>query len=122
MSAQKGPCTDTDQLNVKPDSYIHFVIDSVFAIAHAIEAIIKKSCSHLSEDKLFECRDLVPIKGARLLKEILNIEFTSVTNRKVRFSQLGDGLVPYEIFQYQKKSDGEYVYEKIAKWDGEEDN
>jgi hypothetical protein len=117
---QTRVCTNEEKLNIEPDNFIHFVIDSVFAIAHAIKSIIRKNCKDYNDQNLFECKYLNPITGPSLLKEIQNVEFVSITNRTVRFSQNGDGFAPYEVFQYQKKANGKYVYETIAEWDGEQ--
>ena len=54
---------------------------------------------------------------------IRHVEFTSITGRKVKFirdkENTGDGLAPFEIFQYQKNTLGEHKYMKIAEWESD---
>jgi hypothetical protein len=88
-------------------------------MAHAVQAIISKSCSNYTMDNLFECPDLAPITGPRLLREIRRVEFISITGRRVKFLRNGDGVVPFDVFQYQKIHEGKYGYEKIGEWDSE---
>jgi hypothetical protein len=102
-----------------PDGFIHFVIDSVFAMAYAIQAIINKSCANHTVANLFDCEGFSTKMGPRLLKEIRTVEFDSITGRRVKFLKNGDGIIPFEVFQYQKMNGGKYGYEKIAEWDSE---
>jgi hypothetical protein len=106
-------CTGEEQLNITQDSFIHFVIDSVYAMAHAIENLIKQQCTKhqhnvavahnaaASTANFLRCLNSVEMRGADLLKEIRRVEFDSITGRRVRFVEGGDGLAPYEVFQYQ---------------------
>ena len=105
------------------DGFIHFVIDSVFAMAHAAHNLLDFHCPNKTEIELFYCRRKTILKGSELLKAIRNVEFTSITGRKVKFikdkENSGDGLAPFEIFQYQQYEPGRYRYEKIAEWESD---
>lgn len=117
-------CTGEENLNITQDSFIHFVIDSVYAMAHAIEKLVSVDCRNMaSRDELIKCQKNYEFKGIKLLKEIRNVEFTSITGRKVKFikdkENSGDGLAPYEVFQYQRLNgpDRKYGYQKITEWE-----
>ena len=121
----KSFCTGEEQLHVAQDGFIHFVIDSVFAMAYAIQEIRNVHCKDYSKEELHRCPHLSPIKGFELLKAIRNIEFDSITGRRVKFLQdkenLGDGIVPFEVFQYQFDEKKKYHYQKIAEWDSDKE-
>ncbi len=118
-------CTGEESLRVTQDGFIHFVIDSVFAMVHGIHNLLKEHCDHLvSNRQLFEkCQKTTELKGPELLDAIRNVEFTSITGRKVKFikdkENSGDGLAPFEVFQYQKGRSGEYRYLKIGEWESD---
>lgn len=118
-------CTGEEELDVTQDGFIHFVIDSVFAMAHAIQSIVNTKCKNYNRDELFKCEHLSPIKGPELLEAIRNVEFLSITGRRVKFlkdkENRGDGIVPFEVFQYQIDDQGKYNYQKIAEWDSEKE-
>lgn len=121
----KQLCTGEEKLLVAQDGFIHFVIDSVFAMAHAIHAIRSKYCSAFKKHELYKCEYLSPIKGHDLLREIRKVEFDSISGRRVKFlkdkDNLGDGIVPFEVFQYQYDEHHKYHYEKIAEWDSDKE-
>lgn len=75
-------------------------------MAHAIENLIKIQCNVTSNQATSsaaykQCQRSVEMRGVDLLKEIRQVEFDSITGRRVRFVDGGDGLAPYEVFQYQ---------------------
>lgn len=102
-SSSRSLCSGHERLNITQDSFIHFVIDSVFAMAHAIENLIKTKCNETitNQATFTKCQRAVEMRGVDLLKEIRQVEFNSITGRRVRFGESGDGLAPYEVFQYQ---------------------
>ncbi len=123
--ATKKLCTGNEQLDVAQDGFIHYVIDSVYAMAHAIESIKDQYCKNYTKQQLHKCEHLSPIKGPDLLQAIRNVEFDSITGRRVKFlkgkDNRGDGIVPFEVFQYQNDDNGKYYYQKIAEWDSEKE-
>ena len=122
-SKQLQLCSGEEQLQYAQDGFIHFVIDSVFAMAHALHSIKNKYCKTIKADELYKCEQFSPIKGPELLREIRNVEFNSISGRRVKFlkekTNLGDGIVPFEVFQYQYDEQNKYHYEKIAEWDSD---
>ena len=114
-------CSENESLNVRQDGFIHFVIDSVFSMAHGIHNLLTTHCDSykLNKKKLIECQLKTELGGPELLNSIRNVHFTSITGREVKFKESGDGLAPYEVFQYQKNNDGRYQYVKIAEWESD---
>nr|QVK45749.1 G protein-coupled receptor [Proales similis] len=114
-------CSGEEELNFAQDGFIHFVIDSVFAMAHAIQDLADQHCSNLLGQQLLNCLHNKPIAGPGLLLAIRNVEFISITGRQVQFSKdrenMGDGLAPFEIFQYQQDQSGRFGYTKISEWE-----
>lgn len=113
-------CSGFENLELKQDGFIHFVIDSVFAMAYALDFIIRKYCPS------FSCSNIHSfIKGPELLESIRNIEFNSITGRRVKFlkdkENLGDGIITFEVYQYQQFQKDRFDYQKIAEWDSDKD-
>lgn len=122
----KRVCTGNETLNVTQDGFVHFVIDSVFAMAHAVQNLLNKKCAKYKQDltRLKECEQrAAELKGSELLKAIREVEFNSISGRTVKFikdkQNMGDGLAPFEVFQFQRDEHGKYSYKKIAEWDSE---
>ena len=119
----KRLCSGDESLNVTQDGFIHFVIDSVFTMAHAMHNLFERHCANKSGKELQKCRRSTSLKGPELLKAIRDVEFNSITGRKVKFikdkENTGDGLAPFEVFQYQQYEPGKYRYEKIAEWESD---
>ncbi|XP_061418925.1 metabotropic glutamate receptor 3-like [Lethenteron reissneri] len=99
----------------KQETKIMFVIDAVFALAHALHNMHKELCPNTT--KL--CAAFTPINGVKLYKEfILNVSFQAPFgdhDRIVKFDSSGDGLAKYNIFIFQK-SNGKYSYTKVGHW------
>lgn len=123
----KRQCTGEERLNVTQDGFIHFVIDSVFAMAHGIHSLLEHHCGLLRQNRtlMSDCRRSIELQGSELLDSIRNVEFTSITGRKVKFiknkKNSGDGLAPFEVFQYQRTPQGNFKYVKIAEWESDRD-
>ena len=121
----KNLCTGDEKLELVQDSFIHLVVDSVFAMAHALDSIIRTKCQDYSPNELNKCNSIAPVKGDELLHAIRNVEFNSITGRRVKFlkdqEHKGDGIISFEVFQYQKSADHKYHYVKIAEWDSDKE-
>ncbi len=116
-------CTGAEHLNITQDGFIHFVIDSVFVMAHALHNLIGKHCSDVRGRDLFDCQFKRAFKGTELLDAIRNVDFVSITGRRVKFikdkDNSGDGLAPFEVFQYQQYEPGKFGYRKLTEWEKE---
>ena len=93
-------------------------------MAHAIENLLGQHCpphKMRSTVDYLACQRRVDLKGTELLKAIRNVTFVSITGREVKFlkdkENIGDGLAPFEIFQYQQLEPGKYGYLKITEWE-----
>ncbi|XP_061113988.1 metabotropic glutamate receptor 4-like isoform X2 [Conger conger] len=108
-------CTNHERIG-KDSSYeqegkVQFVIDAVYAMAHALHNMHKELCP----GKVGLCTKMDPINGTMLLKFIRNVNFTGIAGNPVLFNVNGDAPGRYEIFQYQiKNSTAEY--KAIGNW------
>ncbi|KAM4610341.1 metabotropic glutamate receptor 4-like [Polymixia lowei] len=102
---KKGPgikkCTNHERIG-KDSSYeqegkVQFVIDAVYAMAHALHNMHKDLCPA----KVGLCSKMETINGTLLLKYIRNVNFTGIAGTPVVFNVNGDAPGRYEIYQYQ---------------------
>ena len=87
------------------DSFVSYLIDAVYAIAHALDNIYRCSLTIHGAGKRGKCPPFKPtVKGRDLEKYLRNISFDGLTG-KVRFNEFGDPLtVSYDIINYQLDS------------------
>ena len=87
------------------DSFVSYLIDAVYAIAHALDNIYRCSLTIHGASKRGKCPPVKPtIKGRDLEKYLRNISFDGLTG-KVRFDEFGDPLTAsYDIINYQLDS------------------
>ena len=85
--------------------FVSYIIDAVYAIAHALDSIYR--CSHTihGAGKRGKCPPVKPtVKGRDLEKYLKNISFDGMTG-KVRFNKFGDPLTAsYDIMNFQLDS------------------
>ncbi|XP_029291746.1 metabotropic glutamate receptor 4-like [Cottoperca gobio] len=94
-------CTNHERIG-KDSSYeqegkVQFVIDAVYATAHALHNMHKDLCA----GKVGLCSMMETINGTLLLKYIRNVNFTGIAGTPVIFNVNGDAPGRYEIYQYQ---------------------
>ncbi|XP_044207406.1 metabotropic glutamate receptor 4-like [Thunnus albacares] len=94
-------CTNHERIG-KDSSYeqegkVQFVIDAVYAMAHALHNMHKDLCP----GKVGLCSKMDTINGTLLLKYIRNVNFTGIAGTPVVFNVNGDAPGRYEIYQYQ---------------------
>ncbi|XP_047463089.1 metabotropic glutamate receptor 4-like isoform X2 [Mugil cephalus] len=94
-------CTNHERIG-KDSSYeqegkVQFVIDAVYAMAHALHNMHKDLCP----GKVGLCSRMETINGTLLLKYIRNVNFTGIAGTPVIFNVNGDAPGRYEIYQYQ---------------------
>lgn len=107
-------CTGGEDLSVgyEQEGLVPFVIDAVYAFAHAIDDIINYKCGLNGGD----CwQSLLPIAGHEMLKFIHNVSFKGPQGTEIRFNEDGDALGYYNIYQYQR-NDTKYDYVQIGTW------
>ncbi|XP_061591430.1 metabotropic glutamate receptor 4 isoform X1 [Cololabis saira] len=94
-------CTNHERIG-KDSSYeqegkVQFVIDAVYAMAHALHNMHKDLCP----GKVGLCSKMDTINGTLLLKYIRNVNFSGIAGTPVVFNMNGDAPGRYEIYQYQ---------------------
>ncbi|XP_077368714.1 metabotropic glutamate receptor 4-like isoform X1 [Festucalex cinctus] len=108
-------CTNHERIG-KDSSYeqegkVQFVIDAVYAMAHALHNMHKDLCP----GKVGLCSKMDTINGTLLLKYIRNVNFSGIAGTPVVFNVNGDAPGRYEIYQYQIKSNTT-EYKIIGHW------
>ena len=91
---------------VHDNGYIPYVVDAVFAIAHALHAMLNCS-TRACPDKLNE----VKLRG--LSQFIQNVSFPGFSQRHVYFDKNGCAGGQYDIYHIQRGSD---KYVKVGDW------
>ncbi|KAK2897385.1 metabotropic glutamate receptor 4 isoform X1 [Channa argus] len=108
-------CTNHERIG-KDSSYeqegkVQFVIDAVYAMAHALHNMHKDLCP----GKVGLCSRMDSINGTLLLKYIRNVNFTGIAGTPVVFNVNGDAPGRYEIYQYQITNNST-EYKIIGHW------
>ncbi|XP_029908994.1 metabotropic glutamate receptor 3 isoform X3 [Myripristis murdjan] len=106
-----------DKSTFEPESKIMFVVNAVYAMAHALHKMQRSLCSNTT--KL--CDSMKALDGRKLYRDyILNVSFTGPfsppgTETVVRFDAQGDGMGRYNIFSYQRTGD-RFSYVPVGEW------
>jgi len=72
--------TDSDSTHVNytvsysQEGYVHYVVDSVFAMIISIHELIKEKCQNTTENRVL-CSEFFPMNGTRLLSILRNLSF-----------------------------------------------
>ena len=95
-------------------SFVSYLIDAVYALAHALNSI------YLCPSIKGQCPSLQPaVKGSDLQKYLRNVSFNGLTGN-VRFDSSGDPLsASYDIINFQRQSTTEIAHRKVlvGVWD-----
>ncbi|XP_039548993.1 metabotropic glutamate receptor 4 isoform X3 [Pimephales promelas] len=108
-------CTNQERIG-KDSSYeqegkVMFVIDAVYAMAHALHNMHKDLCP----GKVGLCSKMDPVDGTLLLKYIRAVKISGIAGNPVQFNENGDAPGRYDIYQYQiKNTTAEYKI--IGQW------
>ena len=98
-----------------------YLIDAVYALAHALDGIYSYSSMH-GERAPDICPSVQPtVKGSDLQKYLRNVSFDGLTGN-VRFDSFGDPLSAiYDIVNFQRGSSSDKVHRKVlvGAWDKE---
>ncbi|XP_064633469.1 metabotropic glutamate receptor 8-like isoform X2 [Lineus longissimus] len=95
---------------------VQFVVDAVYAMAHAIHNYFENVCY---EDK--SCLIASPPMGPTLLEYIRNVTFKGHSGNVVKFNSDGDVIGLYDIYQYQmigydRNGQKNYGYVPVGTW------
>ncbi|KAK3604446.1 hypothetical protein CHS0354_031751 [Potamilus streckersoni] len=99
-------------VSYEQEGLVQFVIDSVYALSHAIHHLLQDTCT----GSFKSCLSRGQLTGEEVLKYIRNVSFTGISGDLVRFNEKGDGLGRYDIFQFQRITDSKFDYVKVGEW------
>ncbi|KAM9444519.1 metabotropic glutamate receptor 7 [Clarias gariepinus] len=109
-------CTGQERIGIdskyEQEGKVQFVIDAVYAMAHALHNMHKDLCPEQSGI----CSEMEAAGGKKLLKYIRNINFNGSAGTSVTFNQNGDAPGRYDLFQYQMNNNSSPGYKVIGQW------
>ncbi|XP_053324565.1 metabotropic glutamate receptor 7 [Spea bombifrons] len=112
-------CTGQERIGqdskYEQDGRVQFVVDAVYAMAHALHNMNKDLCPGFSG----LCPEMEHAGGKKLLKYIRNVSFNGSAGTPVMFNKNGDTLGRYDIFQYQIINNSTQGYKLIGQWTDE---
>ncbi|XP_026092161.1 metabotropic glutamate receptor 7 isoform X2 [Carassius auratus] len=91
---------------------VQFVIDAVYAMAHALHNMQKDLCP----DQSGVCGEMEHAGGKKLLKYIRSVSFNGSAGTSVTFNRNGDAPGRYDLFQYQMNINSTPIYKVIGQW------
>ncbi|XP_023664733.2 metabotropic glutamate receptor 3-like isoform X1 [Paramormyrops kingsleyae] len=118
--ASRKPCGKhlaIDRTNFEQESKIMFVVNAVYAMAHALHKMQRTLCANTTR----LCDAMKPLDGRKLYRDyLLNVNFRapfspSGVDNVVKFDAFGDGMGRYNIFNYQRRGD-RYGYVHVGEW------
>ena len=124
-------CDLDNQIQSKEDSgyyqnnFLPFVIDAVYAFAHAIHNMQQDHCPEQRGlcPEIVEVQQLrTALNGELLLKYLRNVSFNGTSTERVRFNEKRYQQNGYDIFNLQVDSNGEFSFVKVGEWDNETEN
>ena len=105
----------------RQNSLLPFVVDAVYAFAHAIRNIQKENCIGSEEGlcpKILETQLKGRVVRGDLLRRYLhNVSFEGTSTDRIEFDENGDQLGGYSIMNLQVDANGSYSYVKVGSWD-----
>lgn len=106
-SSSSSNDTDSDSSEVLVDDKIPYVIDSVYALAHSLDHMLRNSCSMADWGKCVQ----QPAENNDLLDYLLQVNFSGASGM-VKFDNNGNGMPRYDIMNYINGT-----YRRIAVWE-----
>ncbi|XP_003461681.2 metabotropic glutamate receptor 6 [Cavia porcellus] len=111
-------CTGEERIGqdsaYEQEGKVQFVIDAVYAIAHALHSMHQALCpGHLGL-----CPAMEPTDGRTLLQYIRAVRFNGSAGTPVMFNENGDAPGRYDIFQYQATNGSAHSggYQVVGQW------
>ena len=104
--------------NYQQNSKVPFVLDAVYAFAHAIHNMLNNVCGSITvcDAVRVDRYSKFVLNGEILLQYLHNVSFIGFsTTEKIDFDQSGDQTGGYSINNLQKKEDS-YQFVRIAEW------
>uniref|UniRef100_A0A8C4ZWD8 Glutamate receptor, metabotropic 6b n=1 Tax=Gadus morhua TaxID=8049 RepID=A0A8C4ZWD8_GADMO len=114
--SSRRKCTGEERIS-RESSYeqegkVQFVIDAVYAMAHAIHSMHIDLCPGY----MGICDKMDPVEGRMLLQYIRSVNFNGSAGTGVMFNENGDAPGRYDIFQYQISNVTNPGYRVIGQW------
>ena len=110
----------TNESSYSQGDVVPFVVDAVYAIAHALQNFLHNNCnSPLNWNRTTQqCEGMKrQLIGENLLDYLFNVTFNGIQNRTISFDENGDPLEGvFEIVNLQMNNSGEYEYVPIGYW------
>nr|XP_046194843.1 metabotropic glutamate receptor 7 isoform X1 [Oncorhynchus gorbuscha] len=109
-------CTGQERIGIdskyEQEGKVQFVIDAVYALAHALHNMQRDLCPDVSGI----CEDMDLAGGKKLLKYIRSVTFNGSAGTSVTFNKNGDAPGRYDLFQYQMNNNSSPGYKNIGQW------
>ncbi|XP_046882458.1 metabotropic glutamate receptor 7 [Hypomesus transpacificus] len=109
-------CTGQERIGTdskyEQEGKVQFVIDAVYAMAHAIHNMQRDLCP----DTTSICPEMDLAGGKKLLKYIRTVSFNGSAGTSVTFNRNGDAPGRYDLFQYQVNNSSARGYKMIGQW------
>ncbi|XP_056303307.1 metabotropic glutamate receptor 7 isoform X1 [Danio aesculapii] len=109
-------CTGQERIGIdskyEQEGKVQFVIDAVYAMAHALHKMQKEFCP----DQSGICEEMEHAGGKKLLKSIRSVSFNGSAGTMVVFNNNGDAPGRYDLFQYQMNINNTPGYKVIGQW------
>ncbi|XP_020022402.2 metabotropic glutamate receptor 6 [Castor canadensis] len=111
-------CTGEERIGqdsaYEQEGKVQFVIDAVYAIAHALHSMHQELCPNHTG----LCPAMEPTDGRTLLQYIRAVRFNGSAGTPVMFNENGDAPGRYDIFQYQATngSASSGRYQAVGQW------
>ncbi|KAM9408880.1 metabotropic glutamate receptor 7 [Pholidichthys leucotaenia] len=109
-------CTGQERIGVdsryEQEGKVQFVIDAVYAMAHALHNMQRDLCPENSGI----CPEMDLAGGKKLLKYIRSVSFNGSAGTPVTFNRNGDAPGRYDLFQYQWNNITGHGYRAIGQW------
>ena len=117
----KYNCPDdlTAEPNYSQGKIVPFVINAVYAYAHALQNFLDNNCNKpLRWDHTTQRCDGMKhnLTGENLLGYLFNVSFNDAQNRSVSFDENGDPPGMYVISNLQINKSGQYEYVSVGYW------
>ena len=106
--------------NFTQNNIIPFIFDATYAMAIALDSVLKENCRFPYNITELECvnktgNKMFKVGGVTLRDALFRVNFTGITDDPVSFDDFGDGLAKYTITNYVYGGTGEF--KEVGVWD-----
>ncbi|KAM6933295.1 extracellular calcium-sensing receptor-like [Xenentodon cancila] len=120
---ERPVCSGSEDLSLTVSSYTdvspvrisYNVYKAVYAIAHALHALLDCNSAGLNEGA---CENHKHFTSSQLLFHLKSVNFTNEFEEKIYFDSNGEPVPLYDIINWQKDSKGKIRFIKVGSYDG----